>query len=109
MAGTDPRLRSVTAERFSTDRQLCDVPGCSRLGRLFPCGWRCDPHRPGAEHGRRNPTPDPARSLEAIARTGHVEAMRRSAWHALELRIAPSLLRDALEDAIRGYDTLHGI
>lgn len=44
MTSNRPRV----IELREAPRLPCEVPGCGELGRLYPCGWRCDRDSPGA-------------------------------------------------------------
>ena len=43
--------RWQAALRDRRRRRTCNVPGCGQAGRLYPAGFRCDQHRPGAPEG----------------------------------------------------------
>jgi hypothetical protein len=44
----------------------CDMPTCTRPGRLYPCGLRCAWHSPAFLAGRTPPAPDFARSAAGL-------------------------------------------
>lgn len=40
---------------WSKPKGTCGWDGCTQPGRLYPCGWRCDPHSPWAQAGAPAP------------------------------------------------------
>jgi hypothetical protein len=58
----------------------CSTPGCGEPhARLYPCGWRCDTHRPGAAPSTPQ-TPEEARGLPTSA-----DDAQRLLWAATAL------------------------
>jgi hypothetical protein len=52
--GTDRQARALRlAELKRRHEHRCEWLGCAEAGRLYPCGRRCDRHRPGEVDGGR--------------------------------------------------------
>jgi hypothetical protein len=39
----------MTAPVVSVRPGICHVPECGKDARLYPAGWLCEKHRPGAQ------------------------------------------------------------
>lgn len=70
---------------MTTPIRVC-VHGCDAPADLYPCGSRCENHRPLPV----NPVPDPPRTLDGLrAAAGlptHVVPTRSSGWAAVDAR-----------------------
>jgi hypothetical protein len=74
----------------------CNTPRCGQPARLYPCGWRCDDHKPGAAEAPATPAPEPSPQDDRDRLLWAATALAERGWHVFPCQ--PGGKRPALRE-----------